>query len=86
MQKCRECGGDLIVSEEQKKTFNFRDGEQTIIRKLYQCTNPECENYQHYAVPDCKHDFGNRDYGQYMFEHCYFCVKCGYFVCYDSSG
>ena len=87
MQKCRECKAELKEVEEQEKTFNYRDGStETIIRKIYHCTNPECEDYERFAVPDCEHDFGNRDYGKYMFEHCYFCSKCGYFVCYDSSG
>ena len=85
-EKCRKCGEPLRISETQEKKYVFGGEEETILRKLYECTNPDCENFKRYSEPDCKHEFENKDYGKYMFEHCHFCIKCGYFVCVDSSG
>lgn len=86
MQKCKICGKELKLVETQEKDYTFGGEKETVIRKLYECDNPKCDNYGQYSEPDCDHDFGNKDYGRYAFEHCYYCVKCGYFVCYDSSG
>lgn len=85
--KCKKCKKQLKIVEKQKKEYNFRNGsKEVIVRNIYNCTNPDCEDYQRFAYPDCEHEFNNKDYGGRMFEHCYYCPICGYFYCVDSSG
>jgi hypothetical protein len=87
MAKCKLCGMNLEVFDSKEEVHNMANGEKvTTLRKMYQCTNSNCANYNRYTEPDCEHDFGNMDFGAHAFEHCYYCSKCNYMVCYDSSG
>jgi hypothetical protein len=94
---CKECGEKLELEESQLKIRKYTLRRNTklgvkgevitkrYMRKLYKCNNPDCKEFKHCCVePDCEHK--TKDIGQYMFEHCYICLKCGYMVCYDSSG
>lgn len=93
--KCKKCGMELEIEPTtfEARFRNRKTGEietETYTRNRYRCDNPDCEYHSTMdlavAEPECDHEYLNKDFGEYAFEHCHLCKKCGYFICVDSSG
>jgi hypothetical protein len=85
--KHKDCGGNLKLNNGKlhvRVFTKFRTKErkeQRYMEKTYECE--KCGDKIR-PEPDCDHNYV--DTGQYMFDHCYICLKCGHMVRYDSSG